>query len=166
MSGISHRVETAPAAGGWDPEMEIGGDVDFWRRMVRVATTATVAAPTVLHLRGTGRPQSRAERAEQNAALFARTRRPEELARLRVEMGHAVYRRLADHQQEAHHLRLEVDALRARVAALEPLVAEVERLQETLDRTYGGRWWRLRALLLPLLRAGSTLTNTLSRARG
>jgi glycosyltransferase involved in cell wall biosynthesis len=166
MSGISHRLETARLAGGWDSEMEIGGDIDFWRRMVRVAPSATIATPTVLHLRGTGRPQSRGERAEQNRALLARMSDTKELARLRAEMGHAVYRRLADHQQEAHHLRLEVDALRAKLTNLEPLAAEAQRLQETLDRTYSGGWWRLRARLLPLLRVRSAVARRLGRARG
>jgi GT2 family glycosyltransferase len=166
MSSISHRRETAEAVGGWDAQMEIAGDVDFWRRMVRVARTATIAAPTVLHLRGTGRPQSRAERAKQNRALLARINDPDGLARLKAEMGHAAYRRLADHQREAHHLRLEVEMLRAEVAKLEPVAARAQNLQQALDRTYSGGWWRLRTRLLPLLRAWSTVAHRLGRGRG
>jgi glycosyltransferase involved in cell wall biosynthesis len=117
MSAISHRRESAFRVGGWNAEMEAGADIDLWRRMAEVTRAVTLAGPTVLHLRNTGRNQPPAERIAQNRALFARINDPEELARLRAEMGHAVYRRFADHQQEAHHLRLEVESLRDQLEA-------------------------------------------------
>lgn len=156
-SGISHRTEAAREVGGWNAEMTIGGDLDFWRRLLsHPVTSAMVATPTVLHLRGTGRPQPLEERIEQNRALLARMSDADELARLRAEMAHAVHRRFSDHQREAYHLGLEVEALRGQVSAL----------QEALDRTYSGRWWRLRGRILPLLRAGSALIDRVERKRG
>jgi glycosyltransferase involved in cell wall biosynthesis len=163
MSAITHRLETVNEVGGWNPEMKAGADIELWSRMVRVARVATIASPTVLHLRGTGRPQSHAERIEQNRALLERMRDPVELARLRAEMGHAVFRRLADHQQESHHLRLEVESLQAQ---LEQASAVAAALRETLERTYSGGWWRLRGRLLPVLRARSALTRRVGRGRG
>lgn len=155
-SGISHRAEAARAVGGWDADMTIGADMDLWRRMLADgSTSAMVATPTVLHLRGTGRPQPLAERIEQNRALFARISDADELARLRAAMAHAVHRRFSDHQHEAHHLRLEAESLRGRVSALEL----------ALERTYSGRWWRLRERILPLVRLGSALANMLERRR-
>jgi glycosyltransferase involved in cell wall biosynthesis len=162
MTAISHRRELAFRVGAWNAEMEAAGDIDLWRRMAEVSRTVTIAAPTVLHLRNTGRHQPADERIAQNRALFARICDPEELPRLRAEMGHAVYRRLADHQQEAHHLGAEVRSLRAQ---LEAATDEARGLRETLDLTYSGGWWRLRAVLLSLPRASSSLTRRLSRGR-
>ncbi|MEA2291748.1 MAG: hypothetical protein QOF17_768, partial [Solirubrobacteraceae bacterium] len=104
MSAITHRRESALRVGGWDATMNAGADIDLWRRMAPVVRSATIAAPTVLHLRNAGRDQPPAERVVQNRELLARIGDPAELARLRAEMGRAVYRRLADHQQEGHHL--------------------------------------------------------------
>jgi glycosyltransferase involved in cell wall biosynthesis len=163
MTAITHRRESAFRVGGWNAEMEAGADIDLWRRMAQVVRSVTLAAPTVLHLRNTGRHQPHAERVAQNTALFARIGDPAELARLRAEMGQAVYRRFADHQQEAHHLGVEVETLRAQ---LEAAAAETRDLRETLDRTYSGGWWRLRTRLLPLLRAGSAVSRRLGRGRG
>ena len=151
MSAISHRIETAQRVGGWNADMDAGADIDLWRRMAPVAAAVTLAAPTVLHLRGTGRGQSPAERIEQNRALFLRMDDPVELARLRAEMGHAMYRRFADHQQEGHHLKLEVEELRRR---LEAEAADAEKLRQLRER------------LMPLLRARWMLRQRLSGRRG
>jgi hypothetical protein len=156
MSAITHRRELSERVGGWNAEMDAGADVDLWRRILPIARPVTIAAPTVLHLRGTGRAQSPAERIEQNRNLLERISDPVELARLRAEMGHAVYRRLADHQQEAHHLRLEAEALRK----------QTRDLNATLDRVVNGRWWRLRGRVLPLIRARSVVARKLDRLRG
>ena len=163
MSAITHRLDILNRVGGWNGEMKAGADIDLWSRIARVARVATIASPTVLHLRATGRQQPYAERIEQNRALLDRVEDPVELARLRAEMGRAVYSRLADHQQEAHHLRLEVESLRAQ---LERASADAASLGETLERTYSGGWWRLRTRLLPLLRARSALSRRLGRGRG
>ena len=151
MSAVSHRLETAQRIGGWDADMDAGADIDLWRRMAEVATAVTLAAPTVLHLRAAGRNQPPADRIEQNRALFARMADPAELARLRAEMGHAVYRRFADHQQEGHYLKLDVAALRDRLGAE---AADADKLR------------RLRARLMPLLRARAALRQRLSGRRG
>ena len=163
IGGVAHRVDTGQAAGGWSTEIEREGDVEFWRRLIQAGTSAIIGTPTVLHLRGTGRAQTPAERVEQNRALLARMQDPHELARLRAEMAHAIYRRLADHQQEGHHLGLEVAALRTQ---LEGATAQAEELRGALDRTYNGGWWRLRARVLPLLRARSAVARRLGRDRG
>jgi GT2 family glycosyltransferase len=163
MGGVAHRVATGQAAGGWNADMERQGDVEFWRRLIQAGTTAIVAAPTVLHMRATGRVQTWADRIEQNRALLARMEDPHELARLRAEMAHAIHRRLADHQQEGHHLKLEVEALRRQRDAA---TAEVDELRATLERTYSGGWWRLRARILPLLRARAALARRTGRGRG
>lgn len=150
MSAVSHRLETAERIGGWDAGMDAGADIDLWRRMAAVATAVTLAGPTVLHLRAAGRDQSPADRIEQNRTLFARMADPAELARLRAEMGHAVYRRFADHQQEGHHLKLEVAALRHQ---LDADAADADKLR------------RLRARLMPLLRVRAAIMHRLSGPR-
>ncbi|MEA2291949.1 MAG: hypothetical protein QOF17_969, partial [Solirubrobacteraceae bacterium] len=73
----------------------------------------------------------------QNRELLARIGDPAELARLRAEMGRAVYRRLADHQQEGHHLWKEVAALRAELEG-----ARRPPSEPPAEAGPRSRWWR------------------------
>jgi glycosyltransferase involved in cell wall biosynthesis len=142
-SGVSHRAEVARAVGGWNAEMTIGGDLDLWRRLIAHGVRlAMVATPTVLTLAGTGRNQPLEERVEQNRSVLARLSDPDELLRLRAEMAYVGYRRLADHQHEAYHLRRQVEALGGEVAlqrALEPWSRVRKRILPFAGRLGGAR---------------------------
>ena len=58
LSAISHRIEPAVAAGGWDAERARGGDLDLWRRMLIAGARSTMlGSATVVHFRAAERQQ-------------------------------------------------------------------------------------------------------------
>jgi glycosyltransferase involved in cell wall biosynthesis len=156
MSTISHRPSDALAAGGWRDNRERGGDIDLWGRMLAAgARTRVSATPTILNLLGSGRAQTRAERAEQNAAYATAIGDPVAAARLRADAARAGHRQVAGLEQAIDARTVQRDELVARCEELEQAIAQ-ERA--ALQAVYDGGWWRLRNRLLGLPLAGRLLS--------
>ena len=165
MASIAVRVAAARAAGGWNPALPRFGDWDLWKRVLAAgARTSMTDEPTLLHFRATDRNQPWEDRVAQNRAWFACVTDPQRVRELRPRL-----RRLRA-EREAHWMAriddLEADAgrlgeeLRRRADELDSRGEEIERLREserTLARIYDGGWWRLRALLLPVLQRASRM---------
>ena len=177
MASVSVRVALAKAVGGWDATVPRAADWELWRRCLAAGARAwSSAEPTVLHFRATGRVQAWPDRVRQNSEWFERIADRSSLRELRRELRRTqAFRdaaRLAEHDAvaagraeaagardrlaaERDTLTAERDALRADCDALRTechaLRGERDVARGTLERIYGGGWWRLRARLLGLM---------------
>lgn len=160
MAAVSHRPGLALAVGGWRGELARRADIDLWRRMlIAGARTRMSATPTILHVRGTWRTQTPAERVAQNRRLAAAVGEAGATARLRsagVRAAEGERERLERERAELERERAELlEVQRTLLADIDTLGREVERQRALLRAIFEGGWWRLRDRLLRLSRRGA-----------
>jgi glycosyltransferase involved in cell wall biosynthesis len=130
MASVSVRADLARAVGGWSGTVDRRGDWDLWKRVLASGARAgDTAMPTVLHFRGTERAQAWPDRVAQNARWLERISDPAELPVVRREL------------------------LRVRAEREARIMERLERVESERDGIVNGRWWRLRARLVPVRRA-------------
>ena len=150
LSAISHRIEPAIAAGGWDAERARGGDLDLWRRMlIGGARSTMLGSATVVHFRAAERQQSWPDRVVQNAAFLERLRDPDDRARIDAEIEAARQRQTAEIEAALAAERAERERLGAQAESLSgDLAGLAERHHEVIE----SRWWRAKRRLDRLCR--------------